>query len=444
MSLAACPVPSGRVVRGRLELPPSKSLTNRYLNLALLGGERVVIERPLEAEDTRRFLAALVACGFRVEERAGEWELEPGEPVGEAAIDCGASGTMLRFLTAALAALPGRWRLDGVARLRERPVGPLVAALRGLGGDVRCLEREGFAPLEIGGGSLGAGRTTLDAGASSQFLSALLMAALRAPGDVEVEVERLTSEPYLELTLRAVRDWGGVVEEARGAAAGSRIFRVAPWDAGDQQQRPSPGRVRVEGDASAACYAAAAAALTGGEVALAGLPRGSAQGDRGFLDLLAAMGATIDWTADDEVVVRGAAGGALRGLDADLSAMPDQVPTLAALGPFAAGTTRVRNVPHLRLKESDRLAAMASQLRAAGVPAEETSDGLVVPGCWAGLPPAALPAAPVPIDPHGDHRIAMSMALVGLRRSGLSIADPGVVAKSYPGFWDDLQRLLTL
>jgi 3-phosphoshikimate 1-carboxyvinyltransferase len=427
-------VPVGRVARGRLTLPPSKSLTNRYLNLTLLSGEPVVIEQPLEAEDTRRFLAALGASGFQVEEEAGAWRLMPGPPADAAAVDCGASGTMLRFLTAALTVLPGRWRLDGVARLRERPVGPLVAALRRLGARIRCVEREGFAPLEIEGASLGAGRTTLDAGSSSQFLSALLMAVLRAPGEVVVDVEELTSEPYLNLSLAAIAAFGGMVEEVAGAASRTRSFRVVP-------SRLGARRVRVEGDASAACYPAAAAALTGGEVVLAGLPRSSAQGDRGFLDLLAAMGAAVEW-GDGAVTVRGAPGGALRAIEVDLSAMPDQVPTLAALAPFARGTTRIRNVPHLRLKESDRLRAMATELQAAGVPVAESAGGLAIAGCWAELAPAELPAAPVEIDPHGDHRIAMSMALVGLRRSGLSIADPDVVAKSYPHFWRDLTTLL--
>lgn len=439
MSTGARAVPAGRVARGRLVLPSSKSLTNRYLNLALLSRGPTVVERPLDAEDTRGFLTTLGVCGFQVGEQDGVWRVAPaGVPATaeRTAIDCGASGTMLRFLTAALTVLPGRWRLDGVSRLRERPVGPLVEALRRLGAGVRCLEREGYAPLAIDGGTLGAGATRLDAGSSSQFLSALLMAALRAPGEVAIEVEGLTSEPYLDLTLATVAELGGRIEEAVAPAGPPfrRAFVVHPSSL-------AGGRVRVEGDASAACYPAAAAALTGGEVVLAGLPATSAQGDRGFLDLLVTMGAEVTWRGD-EVVVRGAPGGALRAIAADLSAMPDQVPTLAALAPFARGTTRIDNVPHLRLKESDRLRAMASQLAAAGVPVEERADGLTIGGCWAGLRPEALPSTPVVVDPHGDHRIAMSMALVGLRRPQLAVADPAVVAKSYPQFWRDLEALL--
>jgi 3-phosphoshikimate 1-carboxyvinyltransferase len=178
-------------------------------------------------------------------------------------------------------------------------------------------------------------------------------------------------------------------------------------------------------------------------VVLAGVAADSRQGDRRFLDLLAAMGAEVEWreAADGggEVEVRGT--GRLEAVDADLSALPDQVPTLAALAPFARGTTRIRNVPHLRIKESDRLAAMARELGRLGAPVEELDDGLVIPGIWAEAMPTA-PASPIRVDPHGDHRIAMSLAVAGLARPGVAVAHPGVVAKSYPGFWRDLASLL--
>ncbi|HEV8630590.1 MAG TPA: 3-phosphoshikimate 1-carboxyvinyltransferase, partial [Thermoanaerobaculia bacterium] len=226
----------------------------------------------------------------------------------------------------------------------------------------------------------------------------------------------------VEVTLRLVAQWGGTI--ARRADG----FEVTP---GLQPQ----AQVEVEGDYSAAAYPAAAAALTGGEVTLLGLDRDSAQGDRGFLDLLAAMGAKVQWVGD-ALHVRG--DGRLVALDADLAGMPDQVPTLAALAPFAHGTTRIRNVPHLRIKESDRLAAMAGELRRLGVPVEELPDGLVIPGVWAATSP---PAGPTEVYAHGDHRIAMSLALVGLRRPGVLVAQPEVVGKSYPGFWSDLASL---
>ncbi|HYL05088.1 MAG TPA: 3-phosphoshikimate 1-carboxyvinyltransferase [Thermoanaerobaculia bacterium] len=457
-------IPSGGQARGRVQVPASKSLTHRYLNLALLARRPLIVERPLLADDTRLFLAALAQCGWAVEESPDEIRLAPpgaappagddragappvgddlpgappagddhpgAPPVGGALppreIFCGNAGTMLRFLVASLAALPGRWRLDGVARLRERPVGPLVEALRRLGAEVRELGAAGRVPLEIAGGTLGGGATRLDAGDSSQFLSALLMAGLAAPRPLTVEVMALTSAPYVEVTLAAARRCGGRIEALRGED-GSLQYRVLPG-------LSPPPRLRVEGDASAACYPAAAAALTGGRVLLQGLAAESPQGDRRFLELLARMGAEVAWHGD-EVEVRG---GSLQAVEADLSAMPDQVPTLAALAPFARGTTRIRNVAHLRLKESDRLSAMAGELRRLGAEVEEGADRLDVAGTWCDAPP---PGDRIAVDSHGDHRIAMSLALVGLRRPGVVVGSPEVVAKSYPAFWQDFLGLL--
>lgn len=433
-------IPSGRVARGSLRPPSSKSLTHRYLNLALLAGDRRTLVEPLVAEDTRLFAAALERFGWTVERAADRLALTPpasAAPEG-ARIHCGNAGTMARFLVATACVLPGRWRIDGVARLRERPVAPLVTALRHLGAAIEPAGEEGYLPLVIDGRrGLDGGRTRLDAGASSQYLSALLMAAHRARGPVEIEVERLTSAPYVEITLAALERFGGSVERTGPTAAGPAVFRLRP--------RPlaGPARLRVEADFSAACYPAAAAVLTGGEVTLSGLAEGSPQGDRHFLDLLTAMGAAVEWSAGEggdggeAVTIRG--GGRLEAVDADLGPMPDQVPTLAALAPFAHGTTRIRGVPHLRIKESDRLRAMASGLGRLGVPVEERPDGLVVPGVWAEQAP---PGDAVTVDSFDDHRIAMSFALVGLRRPGVRVDRPQVVAKSYPGFWDDLERLL--
>lgn len=432
----ALAIPCGRRAHGRVRVPSSKSLTHRYLNLALLAGRPLVVERPLLAEDTRLFLAALARCGWAVEERPEEVRLGPPPGGGAGAlaaampveIFCGNAGTMLRFLIAALAALPGRWRLDGVARLRERPIGPLVEALRRLGAEIRHLDRPGCVPVEIGGGTLAGGVANLDAGESSQYLSALLMAGLAAPGPVAVEVTALASAPYVEVTLAAARHCGGRIEELRGAGGALR-FQVRPG-------LLPPPRLRVEGDASAACYPAGAAALTGGEVVIEGLTAASHQGDRRFLDLLSRMGAAVAWRGD-AVEVRG--DGRLLAVEEDLSAMPDQVPTLAALAPFARGTTRIRNVAHLRLKESDRLSAMARELRRLGAEVEEGPDRLDIAGIWCDAPP---PSGPVAVDTHGDHRIAMSLALTGLRRPGVVVEAPQVVAKSYPAFWQDLLGLL--
>lgn len=416
-------IPADRRAGGRLRPPPSKSLSNRYLNLALLAGRPARIERLLDAEDTGVFLGAAERLGWRVARTADGVDLAPGRPVASADLWCGASGTMLRFLVATLCTLDGDWRVDGTPRLRQRPLAPLITALRSLGASIECLEDEGHAPLAIRPGGLTGGAVRLDASRSSQFASALLMAATRARAPVEVTLEGLTSEPYLELTLEALEDFG------------ARVDRAAPRSFAIRPGLPGAPASRVAGDFSSASYWAAGAALTGGAVEIEGLTPRSSQADRGFFDVLAEMGLKLEW---GPAGVRVAGGASLRAVDRDLSRLPDQVPTLAALAPFARGVTRIRNVPHLRLKESDRLAAMSAGLRAAGAAVTEEPDGLIIPGVWAASP---APTAPVTLDPVDDHRLAMSFAILGLRRPGISVRDAGVVAKSYPGFWRDFETV---
>jgi len=427
----AVAVPAGRPIAGRLRPPSSKSLTHRALALALLARQRTVIHRPLQAEDTELFLAALATLGFRREHDGSDLVLSPPPTLPSAAtLHCGNAGTMFRFLVAIAATLPGRFRIDGVARLRERPIRPLTDALQRLGVVIDFEEQEGHAPLVVHGGRLRGGKVQLDASASSQYLSALLLAGQRAEAALEIEVPVLTSAPYVGLTLDMIERFGGRVE-----AAGASVWRSCP-------SALAATEVEIEADFSAAAYPAAAAALTGGRVRIDGIAQTSRQGDRRLFDLLAEMGAGIAWGDDGATVTGGGAGSGgsrLVAIDADLGDIPDQVPTLAALAPFARGTTHLRNVAHLRIKESDRLAAMTSELRKAGARVEELPDGLVIEGLWAEHEP---PAAAVRIDPHGDHRIAMAMALVGLRRPQLQIADPACVGKSYPEFWRDLARLL--
>lgn len=434
------------VMRGRVRPPGSKSASHRALMLALLAshpgsaaagrppGAPLAVSGLLDAEDTRHALAALTALGFTVTGNDDGLFLVPpttwAPPPASApcTIHCGNAGTLFRFLTAVLTVLPGHFRLDGTPRLRERPIAPLVAALRELGATVEALGPHGGAPLAIAGPSLGGGGATLDAGASSQYLSALLLAGQAAPGPLAVTVAALTSAPYVDLTLAAIAGAGGRVERS-GA-----VWRTHP-------ARLDFAALAVEGDWSAACYPAAAAAVTGGRVELAGLDPHSLQGDRGVLDLLVQMGAEVSWhdSADGPLcVVQG--GAPLRAIDVDLAAMPDQVPTLAALAPFACGTSHIRGVPHLRIKESDRLAAMARELARLGVPVVEHADGLEITGVWSAATGAPPPTSPAVCAVDDDHRIAMSLALVGLRRPGVWIADPGVVDKSYPGFWRDLER----
>jgi 3-phosphoshikimate 1-carboxyvinyltransferase len=422
MSSDGLDLPSG-VVRGALTLPGSKSGTNRLLVMALFARQPVRLVGALRSADTAAMARALETLGFGVAEDGEALVLTPGPPPPRATIDCGASGTMLRFLTAVLCTIPGAWRLDGVPRLRQRPMGPLVQALRELGADVQCVGGAGLAPIEVVGGSLRGGGVALDAGESSQFVSALLLAGLGAREPVEVTVERLTSRPYVDLTLEAI------------GAAGGRVSRRA------DRFRVEPGPVRggvyrVEPDLSSAGYAAAGAALTGGEVEIKGVSLGSRQPDARFLALLESMGARLRSTPGG-LQVRGRR---LRAVTVDAGNFPDQVPTLAAIAPFASGTTEILGVGHLRLKESDRLQAMSAVLRAAGATVAEQRAALVIPGVWA---EEAAPSPIAELDPCGDHRIAMSAAVLALRRPGLRLTDPGVVVKSYPDFWQDWFRIVS-
>lgn len=427
------PVRRAEGVSGAVEPPGSKSISHRALNLALIGRQPATIENLLDADDIAAFRAALVAMGWRVRSVAGSGlRVEPGQEDGAedaVRLDCRSAGTLLRLLVASCAVTPGEWILDGSPRLRERPIGPLVAALRQLGAGIEELGRPGCAPVRIRGGRLTGGRVEIDAGESSQYVSALLMAALNAEGPIELLAPVLVSSPYVDTTLEVMADFGAPVGVRRDGEA--REFRVEP-----RKPELADGRYRVAGDDSAAAYPAAAAAICGGSVRLRGLAPASTQGDRAFLGLLERMGATVQATGQ-EIQVEG--GGALNAVDCDLSAMPDQVPTLAAVAAFANGTTWIRNVAHLRIKESDRLAAVATELRRAGATIDELEDGLRIEGNPGLVAPPRSPR--VSIDTYDDHRIAMSMALVGMRRGGLSIRRPEVVGKSYPGFWADLEEI---
>ena len=427
------PVRRAAAVSGVVEPPGSKSISHRALNLTLIGRRSATIENLLDADDIAAFRAVLVAMGWRLRAVSGSGlRVEPQQKDGSQSavrLDCRSAGTLLRLLVASCAVTPGEWILDGSPRLRERPIGPLVAALRQLGAEIEDLGRPGCAPVRVRGRELVGGRVEIDAGASSQYVSALLMAALNADGPIELLVPFLVSSPYVDTTLEVMADFGAPVEVRRDGQA--REFRVEP-------RRPElvNGRYRVAGDDSAAAYPAAAAAICGGSVRLRGLSPVATQGDRAFLGLLERMGARVKATEEE---IRVEADGSLNAVDCDLSAMPDQVPTLAAAAAFANGTTWIRNVAHLRIKESDRLAAVATELRRAGVAVDELADGLRIDGS-PGL--VAPPGAPrIPVRTYDDHRIAMSMALVGMRRGGLSIRRPEVVGKSYPGFWRDLSGI---
>jgi 3-phosphoshikimate 1-carboxyvinyltransferase len=396
-----------------VRLPGSKSLTNRALVAAALAEGTSHLEHPLVADDTGAMVEGLRALGADIRLEGEVAVVEGGlRPAGPVAVDARLSGTTARFLLPVLALGEGPATLDGGPPLRARPMGPLVDAVRSLGASV-----DGDAlPVTVHGPMRG-GTARLPGDVSSQFLSGLLLAGPRVTGGVRVELTTpLVSAPYVAMTAAVMEAFGAEVRRDGEAW-------VVP------EGRYGARTYAVEPDASAASYFFAAAVLTGGRVTVPGLGRGSLQGDLAFVDVLERMGATVE-RGDDRTTV--AAGPRLAGVDADLSELSDTAQTLAAVAVFADSPTRVRGIGFIRRKETDRLAAVVRELRRCGVGAEETDDGFVV---HPGTPRPAV------VETYDDHRMAMSFALLGLRVPGIAIADPGCVAKTFPGFWDALEEL---
>jgi 3-phosphoshikimate 1-carboxyvinyltransferase len=422
-------VPLTKPPRTTVRVPGSKSITNRALVLAALCGknEPCTVTNCLRSEDTEVMLDALQTLGFRVEINWAEARvcIHSGRdhhriPAAEASLFVANSGTTMRFLTAMVCLGHGRFRLDGVPRMRERPIGDLLDALRQLGVRAASEGDNGCPPVYVEADGLAGGRVRIKGDVSSQFLSGLLLAAPFARDDVIIDIDGLlVSRPYVEMTLRMMEDWGlSVLREWQGPR-----FHV------HGRQTPPGGMLyRVEPDASAASYFFAAAAITGGRVGVRHATPASLQGDVRFVDVLERMGCTV---ARDprELVVHG---GPLRGIDVDMNDISDTVMTLAAVACFAEGPTTIRNVAHIRHKETDRLAALATELRRVGAQVEEFDDGLTI---------TPRPLHGAEIETYNDHRMAMSMALIGLRVPGIVIKNPGCVAKTYPHFFTDLERL---
>jgi 3-phosphoshikimate 1-carboxyvinyltransferase len=415
--------PALRPLHARIALPGSKSITNRALLLAAMASGRSTIESALLSDDTRYMTAALRALGFRIEvdeaaRRITVDGLGGAIPASSADLFVGGAGTAMRFIVGFLTLGQGRYRIDGNQRMRQRPIGPLLDAMQQLGATVYD-ERDNRCPPVIveTRGTFGGGETTIDARESSQFVSAMLMPAALWPRGLKLRVIGDTARPFIEMTLRLMAEWG-----VRGEIRGDLI--VVP---GGQTYRA--GRFVVEPDASAAGYFAAAAALCGGDVTIEGLRPDSVQGDIGFFNVLEKMGATIAWS-DEGVVVSGT--GSLRGVDIAMNAMPDMAATLAAIAPFASSPTRIREVGFIRFHESDRLRAIATELRRLGATVEDFNDGIAIE-------PSRL--APAAVETYDDHRIAMSFAITGLRLPGVKIRNPACVSKTFPDFFERLARL---
>jgi 3-phosphoshikimate 1-carboxyvinyltransferase len=388
--------------------PGSKSVANRALVCAALADGKSRLRGFARADDTKLLILALRKLGFRIEPAAPSDLVVDGGGVtaAEASLDLGNAGTSFRFATAVASLGKGVFTLDGDARMRERPVAGLVEALRGLGAAIDYGGAEGFPPIRMTAAGLSAGKVKVDSSASSQFLSALLLVSPLARGPVEIEsAGPVSSAGYVDLTRRVMRSFGG-------EAGKTGRYRATDYT--------------VEADAASAGYWAAIAAVTGGRARVRGVRPDGSQPESGFLDDLRRMGARV--SADPEGTL--VEGGPLKGIDADLNGRPDSVPALAVTALFAAGPTRIRNVAHLRHKESDRLAALAHELGKLGARVAEHRDGLDIE------PPSAVKRAE--IDTRRDHRLAMAFAIAGARVEGILIRDPGVVSKSYPGFWNAL------
>ena len=402
--------------------PGSKSITNRALVCAALSEGQSTLTGALVSDDTKVMIAGLRQLGIAIEESPdGTTLVVEGclgkPPANEAELFVGNSGTTIRFLTALATLGHGHFRLDGIARMRERPIGDLAEALKQLGAEVYCEGEHACPPVEIRASGLPGGKASIRGNISSQYLSGVLMAAPCAKQMVTIQVEgTLVSVPYVAMTLAVMKSFGIDIQ----AKADFSELKI-PTD------QPYQGTCyEIEPDASAASYFWAAAAVTGGEVTVQGLGKSSLQGDVDFVDCLAKMGCQVGYQ-DNQITVTG---GPLRGIDVDMNAISDTVQTLSVVALFAEGTTRIRNVPHIRHKETDRIAAVATELRKLGAQVTEHEDGLdITPGKFTGAE----------IATYDDHRMAMSFAIAGLVNEGVTICDPGCTAKTYPNFFEDLK-----
>jgi 3-phosphoshikimate 1-carboxyvinyltransferase len=414
-------------VEGVVRLPGSKSISNRTLLLAALAAGTTTIHGLLASDDTMVMLGALTSLGIDWEQLDDHTHVIHGAagvlPVHEADLFMGNAGTAIRPLTAALAVIGGDYTLHGVSRMHERPIGDLVDALNAIGAQIEYTGDAGFPPLRIRRGHIHAERLSVRGNVSSQFLTAVLMAApLMAKGHaVTIDVVgELISKPYIEITLNLMRRFGVDV-----AQDGWQSFTVQPG-----QQYTSPGSIRVEGDASSASYFLAAGAIAGGPVRVQGVGRDSIQGDVRFAEALEQMGATItrgdDW-------IEASASGPLKAIDADFNHIPDAAMTIAVAALYADGTSTLRNIASWRVKETDRLAAMAIELRKVGATVEEGADFIRI------TPPEEL--KPATIDTYDDHRMAMCFSLASLdgvarRGNAMRINDPKCVAKTFPDYFE--------
>lgn len=414
-------------VDGAINLPGSKSVSNRALLLAALACGKTVLTNLLDSDDVRHMLNALSALGINYTLSADRTRCDitgnggPLRAPGALELFLGNAGTAMRPLAAALCLGQNEIVLTGEPRMKERPIGHLVDSLRQGGANIDYLEQENYPPLRLRGGFIG-GDIEVDGSVSSQFLTALLMTAPLAPKDTIIRVKgELVSKPYIDITLNLMKTFG--VEIAN--------HHYQQFVVKGGQQYHSPGRYLVEGDASSASYFLAAGAIKGGTVKVTGIGRKSMQGDIRFADVLEKMGATITWGDDFIACTRGE----LHAIDMDMNHIPDAAMTIATTALFAKGTTTLRNIYNWRVKETDRLFAMATELRKVGAEVGEGHDYIRI------TPPAKLQHAD--IGTYNDHRMAMCFSLVALSDTPVTILDPKCTAKTFPDYFEQLARMST-
>ena len=418
------------VVAGRLDfeitVPGSKSITNRALLLAALCDGPVVLRNVLFSDDSRHFLGCLEQLGFTVTvDEAGREVTVRGEggmiPRREARLDVGSAGTAARFITAMVAAVPGRYRIDASPQMAKRPMKPLLDCLQSCGVRFSYPGRPEYLPLVLEGRRWPGGRILLRAEQSSQFLSALLLVGCLAAADLEIGLDGpLPAKPYIDMTVRMMADFGVTLENRN-----YQSFRVP---AGQVYHR---GEYMIEPDISNACYFWAMAALTGGSAMVKGALQDSLQGDLRFLQVLESLGCTVTETGSG-IWVQGPAGGKYPGIEADMGGTPDQALTLAALAPFATSPTLIKNIAFIRFHETDRLQAILNELTRIGIRTEPTEDGLRI---YPGQPRAAT------LETYDDHRMAMALSLIGLKTPGIRIANPACTAKTFENYFDLFEQI---
>ncbi|MBW1677376.1 MAG: 3-phosphoshikimate 1-carboxyvinyltransferase, partial [Deltaproteobacteria bacterium] len=406
-----------------IRVPGSKSYTQRALITSALASGRSIIRDALISEDTEYLIEALRSLGANITQERNELVVvgTGGKLVTpSSALYLGNNGTGLRLLTGTVSLGHGTFVLDGNARMRQRPIQPLLDALKNIGSNAVCIEENGCPPVEVHAAGIAGGKTALAGGLSSQYLSSLLLAAPYARRDTEIEVlGSLPSRPYVEMTLDVMARFGVEVSVTEG-----KSFLVKA------RQKYRPTEYVVEGDVSSATYFMAAAAICGGTVRIPNIKGGSVQGDLRFADILETVGCKVSASRKGLEITGPLSNHA--DLSFDLHDVPDMVPALAIVCAFRKGKTILKNIGHLRIKESDRIAALTHELQKIGARAEEKADEMLVQG---------IPTHGAEIDCYSDHRIAMSFAIAGLAIEGISIKDPACVKKSFPDFWEKLESL---